>query len=74
MIITWTTQDTGLQTFYGTGPYALVWAGSRSTLRKIIVGVHKRLNNYVIFTIYTLFINVIAGHKIQPGRPRVGDP
>jgi len=54
VIITRITQDTGLQTFYGTVPYALLWAGSRAILGKIIVGVTKRQNNYVIFIINSL--------------------
>jgi hypothetical protein len=36
------------------------------TLTKILIGVPKHLNNYVICMIFTQFTNMTAGHKIQP--------
>ena len=64
-----------LQRFHGKGPHLLLWADSRATTGKIIViGMPNCLNYCVIFRVHTQFKNVAAGHVIQPGGPRVGDP
>jgi len=42
---------------------------------KVTVSViRNRLNYCVIVIVYTQFTNVTAGHEIQPGGPRAGDP
>jgi hypothetical protein len=60
--------------FCGNGPHPLLWAVSRTELRKIIVnGIPNGVNCCDFFLIvYTHFTNVVAGSISQPGGPRVG--
>jgi len=65
----------GFWPFYGKGPHLLLGAGLHTACGKITVNsIPKGLDNYVIFTVYTRFTNVAAGHIIKPGGPKAGDP
>lgn len=65
----------GSQPFYGKGPHLLLGAGLHAACGKITINsVSKHHDNYVIFTVYTHFTNVICGHIIKPGGPKAGDP
>jgi hypothetical protein len=65
----------GFQPFYGKGPQLLLGAGLHNACGKITVnGTPKRLDNYIIFIVYTQFKNVVACYIIKPGGPQAGGP
>lgn len=63
---------TNLPTLYDKAPRTLMWAVLLDARGKITLnGVPDSVNDCVIFIVCTQFTNVVAGHMIQPGGPRV---
>lgn len=67
-------QNSGVQTFYGTGPHSLSWAGSRAASGKIkIREIPNRRHYCLILLVCTEFTSVAADRILQTGGQRVGD-